>query len=143
MRSPSLRDIEKTSATTTIPASLSRPMAVIPTEATHPHSEQTGLPPNWHVVMRVARSADRHSVLRAKMHSAREAGGRRYPSKTYRGSCTSGKRCAHVANSFKARARSPFWSCSAKSLTACGVNRLNQILRAFERSDQKRANSAR
>ena len=105
-------------------------MAVIPADARHPHSEQTGWPPNWHGVMRVARSAERHSVLWAKMHSAGEAGGRRYPSKTCRGRCTFGKRCAKVASSSKARARSSLVRRSAESLPAC--DQLHFNIHAFQ-----------
>ena len=42
-----------------------------------PQLAQSGVPPNWHGVIRVCRSADTHSVVCAKMQSAGEAGGSR------------------------------------------------------------------
>ena len=42
-----------------------------------PQLEQSGVPPNWHGVMRVSRFAEMHSVVRAKMHSAGDDGGSR------------------------------------------------------------------
>ena len=51
--------------------------ACIPAEAIQPHSSQTGLPPNWHGVTRVCRSAERQLVSLANVHSSGERGGRR------------------------------------------------------------------
>jgi hypothetical protein len=52
-------------------------MLASPEDAMQPHSEHTGLPPNWHGVTRVFKSAETQTVLRAKMHSEGESGGRR------------------------------------------------------------------
>ena len=43
----------------------------------HPQLAQSGLPPNWHGVILVWRSADTQSVVLAKTQSSGESGGRR------------------------------------------------------------------
>ena len=43
--------------------------------AMQPQFEQSGLPPNWHGVMRRSRSDEKHSVVCAKMHSSGDCGG--------------------------------------------------------------------
>ncbi len=40
-----------------------------------PHWLQSGLPPNWHGVIALLKSADTHAVVCAKMHSAGLDGG--------------------------------------------------------------------
>ena len=59
------------------PPSFTPASACIPAEAIQPHSAQTGLPPNWHGLTRVFRSAERQVVSRAKVQSLGERGGLR------------------------------------------------------------------
>src|SRR3954466_11543010 len=44
-------------------------------EATQPHCEQSGLPPNWHGVTTVFRSAEITVVVCAKIQSSGDVGG--------------------------------------------------------------------
>src|SRR5437870_13720936 len=76
--------------TGTSPASLYLPIAASPAEAMHPHSEQTGCPPNWQGEIVVARSDETQAVTWAKMHSLGDAGGRKKPSRTTWGISTLG-----------------------------------------------------
>ena len=41
----------------------------------HPHCEQSGVPPNWHGVMRCSKSAEMQLVVSAKTHSSGLFGG--------------------------------------------------------------------
>src|SRR5688572_4752069 len=53
------------------------PRASNPTEAMQPHCVQSGSPPYWHGEIGCLRSADTHAVVREKMHSSGDCGGRR------------------------------------------------------------------
>jgi len=70
-------DASRMAETGIIPPSLTPVTACITADARQPHSLHTGLPPSWHGVTRVSRSADRQVVSRAKVHSAGEWGGSR------------------------------------------------------------------
>jgi hypothetical protein len=48
-----------------------------PAEAMQPHCEQSGLPPNWQGLILPSRSAVTENVVRAKIHSLGDCGGRR------------------------------------------------------------------
>src|SRR4029077_6076737 len=76
--SPMLTEPVKTVPPGTKPHSLWRPTAARPAEAMHPHCEQSGLPPNWHGVMRCSKSAEMHEGVCAKMHSSGLLGGVAY-----------------------------------------------------------------
>src|SRR5579862_2933800 len=84
-RSPIFFETEKSVWTGTRPATLNFPTAARPAEAMQPHSEHTGLPPNWQGLIFVCRSAEMQVVFCAKMHWSGEDGGRRKPSQTCRG----------------------------------------------------------
>ena len=74
-RSPILLETEKTLEIGSRPANLYLPKEARPAEAMHPHSAQTGRPPNWQGVTRVVRSAEMQVVACAKMHSRGDEGG--------------------------------------------------------------------
>src|SRR5712671_3579847 len=74
--------------TGTSPTNLCLPIAASPADAMHPHSEQTGRPPNWQGEIVVARSAEIQAVTCEKMHSRGDAGGRKNPSRTAPGIST-------------------------------------------------------
>ena len=57
------------------PNSWCRATAASPAEAMQPQLLQSGVPPNWHGVIRVVRSAEIVVVVRAKTHSSGESGG--------------------------------------------------------------------
>src|SRR5271154_1293088 len=61
--------------TASIPPSLCAPIEANPMDAIHPQAAQSGLPPNWHGVIFVSRSADSVCVVRAKIHSSGLCGG--------------------------------------------------------------------
>jgi hypothetical protein len=72
---PTANDALNTCRTRMPPGSRCRAIASRLADAMHPQLEQSGLPPNWHGVICRRRSADTHSVVRAKVHSVGEAGG--------------------------------------------------------------------
>src|SRR5215467_5463455 len=57
------------------PGSLILPIEFKPADAMQPHCEQSGLPPNWHGLTRLFRSAVIVRVVFAKMHSVGFDGG--------------------------------------------------------------------
>src|SRR5579862_6572240 len=74
-RVPSFREAAKSEPMETTPPTLYLPNAASPAEAKHPHSEQTGFPPNWHGEIGVVKSEETHWVVCAKMHSSGAEGG--------------------------------------------------------------------
>jgi hypothetical protein len=75
IRSPSFFETVKSDPICTNPPSLYLPNAASPAEAKHPHSVQTGFPPNWQGVMGVVKSDDTQLVVCAKMQASGELGG--------------------------------------------------------------------
>ena len=59
------------------PPSLCLPSASKPTDAMQPHCVQSGSPPYWHGEIGCFRSAETQVVVREKMHSSGDCGGRR------------------------------------------------------------------
>src|ERR1700682_3854874 len=127
--------------TGTNPASLYLPIAARPAEAMHPHSEQTGRPPDWQGEIVEARSAEIQAVTCAKMHSRGDAGGRKKPSRAARGISTLAYSVRSCATSETTLTRSSAESRSRLNWSSWGVNRLNQIFRASGRTDQNSQNS--
>src|SRR5579862_1137547 len=80
---PIFREREKIEDTGSRPAILYLPMADSPAEAMQPHSEHNGVPPNWQGETAVRKSAEKHAVVCAKMHSSGELGGFRKPSRIW------------------------------------------------------------
>src|SRR5215471_13980432 len=74
-------EAEKRADSGSRPASLYLPIAASPAEAMQPHSAQTGRPPNWQGVIRVAKSAEIHVHACAKMQVSGDFGGSKYPFK--------------------------------------------------------------
>ncbi len=72
---PTANDALKIAPTRRPPGSRCRPTAARPADAMQPHCEQSGMPPNWHGVILVEKSAETHSVVCAKMHSSGDSGG--------------------------------------------------------------------
>ena len=72
---PTANDALKIAPTRRPPGSRCRPTAARPADAMHPHCAQSGVPPNWHGVILVEKSAETHSVVCAKMQSAGDSGG--------------------------------------------------------------------
>src|SRR5262245_26414188 len=107
----------------------------------HPHCEQSGLPPNWQGVIRLSRSAVTLSVVRAKMHSLGDCGGSSYPRRTLSGSSSFGKSGFRLANWSSTRSLSFGARISSTFSPTWGVNRLNQIFRISDLSDQNWENS--
>src|SRR5215831_16616571 len=74
---PTLSEAKKMDFTGNNPSSRYSPIAFNPAEATQPHCEQSGLPPNWQGVILPCKSAVTESVVRAKIQSSGDRGGRR------------------------------------------------------------------
>ena len=108
-----------------------------------PQFAQSGVPPNWHGVMRVSRSADRQAVVCAKMHSSGEAGGARYASSNAAGICSFGKRGRKRLSSATTRVRSSDVRRSSEASPTCGVYRLIQMERTFGLADHVSTNASR
>src|SRR3989304_13326 len=75
---PPGNDASKIVPTFRPPGRVCRATAAMPAEAMQPQSAQSGVPPSWHGVMGCVRSAERHVVVFAKMHSSGVLGGSRY-----------------------------------------------------------------
>src|SRR6266446_9481464 len=98
------------------------PIAASPAEAMHPHSEQTGRPPNWQGEIVVARSAEIQAVTCAKMHSRGAAGGCRNPSRTTWGISTLAYSVRSSAISETTLTRSSAERRSRQNWSSWGVN---------------------
>jgi hypothetical protein len=68
-RLPILSDALKIVASGMTPPNLWAATAANPIDAMHPHELQSGVPPNWHGMILVFRSADKVLVVCAKMQS--------------------------------------------------------------------------
>ena len=88
------------------PASRCAPTAFSPADAMQPHCEQSGLPPNWHGVMRCSKSAETQLVVRAKMHSSGLDGGVAYCLTSPSGIPIFGKRARIAISAATTRSRS-------------------------------------
>ena len=97
------------------------PTAARAAEAMQPQRAQSGVPPNWHGVMRFSRSAETHSVVCAKMHSTGDAGGFGHTSSIPLGICSFGWRSRSAAQLPTTWARSAAVRRSADSSSTCGV----------------------
>jgi len=86
-----------------------------------PHCSQSGLPPNWHGVMRRCRSDDTHSVVFANVHSSGLDGGLRYTSTIPFGMRSFGYRERRSRMVSTTRLRSSGRSRSSDSSPICGV----------------------
>src|SRR5207253_9861058 len=73
--SPILRDPVKIDPTGMTPNTRYWAIAARPTEAVHPQLLQSGMPPNWHGVIFVVKSAEMLLVMRAKTQSFGDSGG--------------------------------------------------------------------
>lgn len=72
---PTRSDAMKTCPAVRGPATRWCPTAANAIDAMQPHCAQSGLPPNWHGVILVIRSAEMIPVVLAKMHSRGLRGG--------------------------------------------------------------------
>src|SRR3974390_2973393 len=111
--------------------------------AAQPHCEQSGVPPNWQGVIRVFRSAEIESVVRAKMQSRGDAGGLRNSSIILLGIPITGYLSRNRISSSVARLRWAGVRISGATAPTCGVKRLNQIRLVSLRAFQNRTNSSR
>src|SRR5260370_17839414 len=123
------------------PASLGAATAARPIEATHPHEAQSGVPPNWHGVISVFRSADTIFVVRAKTQSCGLAGGAENCRIKPSAMSSFGYLFRNSAISITARLRSSVVSISGKRSPICGVNRLNHTFLISDLGVQTAINS--
>src|SRR5262245_11065752 len=79
---PILIDVSKSDSTRTSPSRSRRPIAASAADAKQPQLAQSGAPPNWHGVIRVAKSADMVVVVRANRHFCGDSGGDAKASRT-------------------------------------------------------------
>src|SRR5690348_18511547 len=76
-KSPTNAEVQKMRPAVIGPRISLCPTAARPIEAIQPHCEQSGFPPNWQGSTFLCKSADKASVVLAKMHCAGELGGER------------------------------------------------------------------
>lgn len=110
-------------------------------DAMHPHDLQSGCPPNWHGLIRVCRSADKVSVVCAKMQSLGLAGGETNCWIKAAGMSSFEYCFRSCIISAVASARSAGASISGNSSPICGVNRLNHTFLISGRGVQNFRNS--
>src|SRR5437868_8486709 len=126
-----------------MPPSLCLATAANPIDATQPQEEQSGLPPYWHGVIEVLRSADNVRVVSAKTQSLGLCGGaancRIRPSAI----SSLGYFFRNSDISAITRTRSSAVNISGRRSPICGVKRLNHTLLVSGRGVQNCRNSSR